>query len=97
MTQADLAAAGLPAGTDPRRLRLFAGGVEQAIRVNGEADGTLDSGDSLEFYGLGLDTPSTETRVYWLTAGSTLGLRLRTAAGQYRCRRLASSAGRWAV
>jgi len=54
---------------DPRTLQLFAGGVEQAIRVTGEADGRFDAGDAIEFYGTGTDTPFTDTRTYWLVSG----------------------------
>ena len=33
-------------------------------------------GRSLQFYGLGLDTPSTDTRVYWVVAGEPGGPRI---------------------
>ena len=39
------------AGVDPRNVQLFARGQEQAIHIEGEADGTWDSNDFLEFYG----------------------------------------------
>ncbi|MEJ7644112.1 MAG: C25 family cysteine peptidase [Chryseolinea sp.] len=46
-----LMAAGVPAGTNPQNLQLFHRGMEQAILVNGQQDGTLDAVDYLEFYG----------------------------------------------
>jgi hypothetical protein len=76
VTQAELLNAGLDPKTDPRTLRLFVDGVELPIFVAGEEDGTFDANDSVEFYGLGLNTPSTDTRVYWLISGSQPGLRI---------------------
>src|SRR2546422_10774822 len=32
--------------------------------------------DAIEFYGLGLDTSWTDTRIYWLVAGSQAGKRV---------------------
>jgi hypothetical protein len=74
--QVDLIAAGLDPRADPRRLRLFVDGVEQAMRVTGEVDGRFDSGDAIEFYATGVDTPYTDTRVYWLAAGVERGQRI---------------------
>lgn len=79
VTAQELKSAGLSPSTDPRRLQLFAEGREQSIIVRGESDGLLDSTDSMEFYGLGLDTPSTNTRTYWLVEGEQAGLRIKTA------------------
>ncbi|GEM_PF-2253411 len=81
ITQAELLAAGLSAKADPRTLQLFADGVEQAIQVRGEGDGVFDAGDAVEFYGLGVDLPSTDTRVYWLVAGNQPGRRMPRASG----------------
>lgn len=79
VTGQELLAAGLDPATDPRLLQLFAEGREQAFAVKGEGDGRFDSSDSIEFYGLGLDTPSTDTRIYWLVAGSQPGQRIKAA------------------
>lgn len=76
VAQADLVAAGLDPRVDPRTLHLFVDGVEQALRVTGEADGRFDPADAIEFYGTGVDTPYTDTRVYWLTAGGPRGQRI---------------------
>ncbi len=51
---------GLATGTG-KRLHLYAEGVEQPLELR---DGAV------EFYGTGLDTPSTDTRVYWLVNGA---------------------------
>jgi fibronectin type 3 domain-containing protein len=38
-------------GADPRTFKLMGGGVEVPIRVVGEADGSFDAGDFVEFFG----------------------------------------------
>jgi len=55
-----LTANGLKAGNG-NKLHLFAEGVEQPLEIK--------SG-GVEFYGTGLDTQSTDTRVYWLVNGA---------------------------
>ncbi|HKP10667.1 MAG TPA: matrixin family metalloprotease, partial [Blastocatellia bacterium] len=82
LTQAELIAAGLSPAVEPRFLQLFAEGVEQRIRVTGEADGRFDPQDAVEFYGMGLDSPFTDARVYWLVAGTQPGLRVNSVAGR---------------
>ncbi len=67
----ELNAGGLPAGVDLRLLQLFADGVEQPIKVTGSGDSS-----AVEFYGTGLDTTATDTRVYWLTVGRSSGKRI---------------------
>jgi uncharacterized repeat protein (TIGR01451 family) len=76
VTRADLIAAGFDPGTDPRTLRLLADGVEEAILVRDGGDGSFDSSDSIEFYGVGLDSPYDDAHVYWLVAGQQLGARI---------------------
>ena len=77
VTQPELVGAGLDPNVDPRKLKLFVDGREQAIRVIGEEDGCFDPEDAIEFYGVGLDTPSTDTRVYWLVEGLRSGKRVQ--------------------
>jgi uncharacterized repeat protein (TIGR01451 family) len=55
VTFAQLTTAGFAPG---KKLALFTGGIEQPIVV---------TADAVEFYGLGLDTPSAGARAYWLT------------------------------
>lgn len=56
ITFSDLQRAGVPlAGLDPKTVQLFHWGVEQAILVEGEADGRFDVADYIEFLGRGND------------------------------------------
>ena len=75
---AELAAAGLRfTASDVPRLRLFADGREVAARVRLAGSGSvLDRDSFLEFWGEALDSPSSDTRVYWLVVGDTAGLRI---------------------
>lgn len=74
--QPELVAAGLDPRIDPRFLQLFVDGEEQPIIVAGGRNGRFGPKDAVEFYGVGLDTPSTDTRVYWLVLGSRPGKRV---------------------
>jgi len=76
LNRAALLSAGISQAIDPRNLRLVVEGVERPMIVRGESDGTLDAGDAVEFYGTGVDTPFTDSRAYWITAGTGRGLRL---------------------
>jgi hypothetical protein len=76
VTQPQLVAAGLDPGVNPRLLQLFADGEEQPINVRGGSDDRFAPQDSVEFYGTGLDTPFTDTRVYWLAEGMRSGKRI---------------------
>jgi hypothetical protein len=79
LTYADLQAVGLPVDSlDPRTWQLFEQGQEIAIRVEGEEDGSFDSGDSLLFYGRAPRSRYTAHNVYWLRFGDTAGLRMTT-------------------
>jgi hypothetical protein len=79
ISETELEAVGFNTKVDPRFLQLFVDGSELPIIVNGEQDGRFDSTDSIEFYGIGLDSPYTDSRVYWLVAGSGPGLRAKQA------------------
>ena len=78
ITQAELAAAGLDNSVDPKYLQLFAEGREQSIRITGASDGPGGFGaeSSIEFYATGIDTPYSNTRVYWLVVGDKAGKRV---------------------
>jgi hypothetical protein len=52
-----------------------ADGQELPILVTGER-WKFRLGDAVEFYGLGLDTASTDARTYWLVVGSNPGKRI---------------------
>ncbi len=72
--------AGLDPMVDPHLLWLFADGVPHRLHIDGQEDGRLDADDAVEFYGSGLDTPWTDTRVYWLVVGITPGPRVPQTA-----------------
>ncbi|MGI8838926.1 MAG: C25 family cysteine peptidase [Pyrinomonadaceae bacterium] len=81
VTQAALLAGGLNANADLRYLQLYADGIEIPIVINSsKPTGALKPGDSIEFYGAALDTPSADTRVYWLVSGTTPGKRIKAQA-----------------
>jgi hypothetical protein len=81
VSQPDLVAAGLSSRVDPRYLQLFVEGREQPMGVIGGKGGRFGPQDAIEFYGVGLDTPSTDTRVYWLVEGSNPGKRIHEFKG----------------
>jgi len=69
LTGAVMTAAGLALPADPKKFGLYCEGVKLPIVVN--AGKNFGPGDSIEFYALGLDTPATGARTYWLrTDGS---------------------------
>lgn len=82
LTYADLSAAGFdPAGSDPRLWQLLERGQPVAISVLGEEDGVFDPVDSLRFYAQGYEDVYTDRAIYWLTMGSTPGLRMTPING----------------
>jgi len=81
VTQPELVRAGLDPKVNPRLLQLYVDGREQPIFINGKNGMDFGPADALEFYGLGLDTASTNARVYWLIAGSQPGLRIQQVKG----------------
>ena len=77
--QAAIVGAGFNANADLRYLQLYEDGIEIPIRINSTRNsGPLRAGDSIEFYGLALDTLSSDTREYWLVSGSLPGKRIKT-------------------
>jgi len=65
-----LFSSGIPAGTDVSAIQLWTSGGPVSFRAF-TADGThLQAGDAIEFYGHGIDTRYSDTRLYWMTAGS---------------------------
>jgi hypothetical protein len=75
VTQTQMAAAGFNPSVDIRNLRLFIDANEVAINTS-QSSGLLGSGDYIEFYGQGLDTQTTDTRIYYLVAGNSPGKRV---------------------
>jgi hypothetical protein len=75
VTQPQMVAAGFNPNVDIRNLRLFVDATEVAINTN-QLTGQIGSGDYIEFYGSGLDTATTDRRIYYLIAGTTPGKRV---------------------
>jgi hypothetical protein len=75
ISQPEMAAAGFDVSGDVRNLRLFVDGREVPIEAS-RGSGQLSAADFIEFYGTGLDTPTTDTHVYYLINGSQPGLRI---------------------
>jgi hypothetical protein len=75
VTQAEMAAAGFNPVAEIRNLRLFNDGQELAINTS-QAIGPFGSSDYIEFYGRGIDTPTTGSRIYYLIAGTVRGKRV---------------------
>ncbi|HKO45910.1 MAG TPA: C25 family cysteine peptidase, partial [Pyrinomonadaceae bacterium] len=82
LTQSQLIAAGLDPDTDARRLQLFVDGQEVPISLS-TAGSRLNANDTLEFYGVPFDVPSTDTRVYWLVIGEA-GKRMIARRGKLK-------------
>jgi uncharacterized repeat protein (TIGR01451 family) len=82
ITQPDLVKAGLDPNVDPALLHLYAEAIEQPIEIVGATAGPGGFGPQadLHFYGTGIDTPYSGTRVYWLVAGATAGQRIHRLA-----------------
>jgi hypothetical protein len=78
----DLVAAGLDPNADPNTLHLYAEGVEQPIVVQASTGSRAHRQGSIQFYGTGLDTTWSDTRIYWLTWGSGNGRRVPTEPSQ---------------
>jgi uncharacterized repeat protein (TIGR01451 family) len=78
VSKAQLVAAGLDPNADARYLQLYAEGIEQPMLILGRQAGPLGPNDSIEFYGTGIDTPFSDTRVYWLIRGSRPGMRVNS-------------------
>ena len=77
VTQPELIAAGLAPNVNAQFLQMFVDGQQLPISVITGKSGQFDSTSSVEFYGMGLDAAITDTRVYWLIAGSGPGLRIQ--------------------
>ena len=76
VTQQQMSTTGFIPTVDIRYLSLFADGREVAIGTSKDV-GQLTSGDYIEFYGRGQDLSTTDTRIYYLIAGTTPGKRIQ--------------------
>jgi uncharacterized repeat protein (TIGR01451 family) len=76
-----LVAAGFDPGTNPKTLAVFTNGEEIAIDVRDGGDNKFDANDTIEFFGTGIDTPSSGARVYFVVNDKGRGARLRQQNG----------------
>ncbi|MEW6127473.1 MAG: C25 family cysteine peptidase [Acidobacteriota bacterium] len=74
LTQAEMSNAGWAIPTNLQNLQLWVDGQEQAIKVSKNQDGVV-----VEFYAMGMDSPYSTTRAYYLVAGLTAGQRMAQA------------------
>lgn len=75
---AQLAGAGLDLSVNSANLQIFYHGEQIPVAVFDGADGSIDAGDVIEFYGEPADTEYTRTAVYWAVMGAEPGLRPET-------------------
>ncbi len=76
VTQPQMAAVGFSPSVDIRNLQLFVDGLEVAINTS-QSSGPFGPSDYIEFFGSGLDVPSSDVRTYYLIAGAAPGKRVR--------------------
>ncbi len=76
--QPELVKAGFNPNVDPAMLHLYAEASELPMQITGATPGPggFGSGAAINFYGTGIDTVSSGTRVYWLVAEGTNGGRI---------------------
>jgi len=79
VAQPDLVKAGLDPNVDPALLHLYAEAIEQPIQITGATNGPGGFGPqaAINFYGTGIDTVYSGTRVYWLATCESRGARIR--------------------
>jgi uncharacterized repeat protein (TIGR01451 family) len=77
--QPELVKAGLDPNVDPATLHLYAEAVEQPLQITGAGSGPGGFGPqaAINFYGTGINTVFSGTRVYWLVAEEGRGARIR--------------------
>ena len=82
VAQPDLVKAGLDPSVDPALLHLYAEAIEQPSQITGATAGPGGFGPqaAINFYGTGIDTVFSGTRVYWLVAGEGRGARIRATS-----------------
>ena len=78
--QPALVQAGLDPNVDPALLHLYSEAIEQPIAITGASAGAGGFGPqaAIHFYGTGIDTVFSGTRVYWLVSGEGPGSRIPT-------------------
>jgi uncharacterized repeat protein (TIGR01451 family) len=81
--KSDLVAVGFDPGTNAAKISVFADGIEVPIVVNTATGSKFDTTDTIEFFGLPIDTAGTGGHVYYVTTSKGNGLRVKasTATG----------------
>ncbi|HEX2060546.1 MAG TPA: C25 family cysteine peptidase, partial [Thermoanaerobaculia bacterium] len=77
----DLVAAGYDPGTNSKTIAVFTDGQEIPVDVRDGGDNRFDADDTIEFFGTGIDTPSSGARVYFVVNDKGRGARLRQQNG----------------
>jgi uncharacterized repeat protein (TIGR01451 family) len=80
--KSDLLAAGYDPGTASRSISVVTEGLEVPIEVRDGGDGLFDADDTIEFFGMGLDTAFTGGRVYYVTTVPKSSARMKTTGGK---------------
>ncbi|HEX8650886.1 MAG TPA: C25 family cysteine peptidase [Pyrinomonadaceae bacterium] len=83
VSQPELVAAGLDPNLAAPYLQLYADGYEVPMIVSANVSAKqFTASDWLEFYGQGLDTPTTNAQTYYLVVGTTVGKRIGRQSAQ---------------
>jgi uncharacterized repeat protein (TIGR01451 family) len=82
VTQPELVTAGLDPNVDPAFLHLYAEAIEQPMQITGASAGPGGFGPqaAIYFYGTGIDTQYSGTRVYFLAKEESRGTRIHSSA-----------------
>ncbi|PYS88112.1 MAG: hypothetical protein DMF62_10625 [Acidobacteria bacterium] len=72
---AQLQSAGFDINSDKSLWQLYRAGLEQAFSIN-------ETGNYIEFYGKGIDTPETDIQGYFLIVGETAGKRIQNSVAR---------------
>jgi uncharacterized repeat protein (TIGR01451 family) len=82
VTQPELVTAGLDPNLDPAFLHLYAEAIEQPMQITGASAGPGGFGPqaAIYFYGTGIDTQYSGTRVYFLAKEESRGTRIHSLA-----------------
>ena len=81
VTKQQLAAAGWDPGTNVKALSVWTDGMEVPAEVRDGGDNRFDANDTVEFFGTGMDTPTSGARIYFVTLGKGANARVKSSNG----------------
>ncbi|HYR27703.1 MAG TPA: C25 family cysteine peptidase, partial [Thermoanaerobaculia bacterium] len=81
VTKQQLVAAGWDPGTNVKALSVWTDGMEIPVEVKDGGDNKFDAADSIEFFGTGMDTPTSGARMYFVTLGKGKNARIKSNSG----------------